>query len=602
MGIMDVVSTLARVPTLLQLKKAMAPKPDETAGSFAVWVEANAENLASHPAIVFEGREVTWLEFNALANRYAHYLKSRGIQRGDCVSVMMDNRIEFLALVVAINKIGAIGGLLNNNLTGRQLTHCIAVIHSKLCIFGAEVTDAIDAVRGDLSLTEGEDFFVVPDNDLAPTLKWAQNLTTVTDDQETSNPGDATDNTIGETALYIFTSGTTGLPKAALTSNRRYIMGGGLSGQAGLKLKPSDRIYLCLPLYHATGLMIGAGAAFATGASMFIRRRFSASKFLDDVRTQHCTGFVYIGELCRYLTNTAAKPDDHKNPIRAMIGNGMRPDVWINFKTRFGVDTVCEFYGASEGNVSFANLFNKDCTVGMTSSVVNLVSYDVDEDEIVRDADGFCIPVTDGEPGLMLGKISEEAKFDGYTDKEASEKKIVRNAFEHGDAWFNSGDLMKTVDVGYTLNYPHYQFVDRVGDTFRWKSENVSTNEVGEIINGFDQVKFCNVYGVELPGVDGRAGMAALTLNEDAATFDIERFAEFVRKELAIYAVPVFIRLQTEINVTGTFKMIKGDLRKEAYYIDQIKDPVFVLLPDESSYKPLSNELLETIRTRQAGF
>ena len=182
MGIMDVVSTLARVPTLLQLKKAMAPKPDETAGSFAVWVEANAENLASHPAIVFEGREVTWLEFNALANRYAHYLKSRGIQRGDCVSVMMDNRIEFLALVVAINKIGAIGGLLNNNLTGRQLTHCIAVIHSKLCIFGAEVTDAIDAVRGDLSLTEGEDFFVVPDNDLAPTLKWAQNLTTVTDD------------------------------------------------------------------------------------------------------------------------------------------------------------------------------------------------------------------------------------------------------------------------------------------------------------------------------------------------------------------------------------------------------------------------------------
>ncbi len=386
MGIMDVVSTLVRVPTLLQLKKAMAPKPDETPGSFAVWVEANAENLANNPAIVFEGKEVTWSEFNALANQYAHFLKSRGIQRGDCVSVMMDNRIEFLALVVAINKIGAIGGLLNNNLTGRQLTHCISVIHSKLCIFGAEVAESVDAVRGDLSLTEGEDFFVVPDGDRAPTLNWAQSFASVTEDQSSSNPGDAADNTIGETALYIFTSGTTGLPKAALTSNRRYIMGGGLSGQAGLKLKPSDRIYLCLPLYHATGLMIGAGAAFSTGASMFIRRRFSASNFLDDVRTHHCTGFVYIGELCRYLTNTAEKPDDHNNPIRSMIGNGMRPDVWMDFKNRFGVDTICEFYGAPEGNVSFANLFNKDCTVGMTSSVVNLVQYDVDQDEIVATA------------------------------------------------------------------------------------------------------------------------------------------------------------------------------------------------------------------------
>ncbi|NKC01193.1 MAG: hypothetical protein GKR90_22220 [Pseudomonadales bacterium] len=202
----------------------------------------------------------------------------------------------------------------------------------------------------------------------------------------------------------------------------------------------------------------------------------------------------------------------------------------------------------------------------------------------------------------MLGKISEEAKFDGYTDKEASEKKVVRDAFEQGDAWFNSGDLMRTVDVGYTLNYPHYQFVDRVGDTFRWKSENVSTNEVGEIINGFDQVKFCNVYGVELPGVDGRAGMAALTLNEGADNFDVERFAEFARKELAAYAIPVFIRLQPEIDVTGTFKMIKGDLRKEAYHIDQIEDPVFVLLPGESSYTPLTTDIFDSIRAGQARF
>ena len=285
-----------------------------------------------------------------------------------------------------------------------------------------------------------------------------------------------------------------------------------------------------------------------------------------------------------------------------MIGNGMRPDVWMDFKKRYGVKVVTEFYGASEGNVSFANLFNKDCTVGMTSSVVKLVEYDVDADEIVRDENGYCVPVAEGEPGLLLGQINESARFDGYTDKEASEKKIVRDAFEPGDAWFNTGDLLKTVDVGYTLNYAHYQFVDRIGDTFRWKSENVSTNEVGEIINGFEQVKFCNVYGVEIPGTDGRAGMASLTLNEGVEQLDIDAFAQFAQKELASYAVPVFIRVQPEIDVTGTFKMVKGDLRKEAYNIDQIEDPVFVMKPGDSGYTPLDESYLAELRGGTAGF
>lgn len=602
MGVIDVLSTLSRVPTLLQLKKAMAPKPDDASGSFAQWVEANAANLPNHSAIVFEDSEVTWAEFNALANRYADFLKSKGIVRGDCVSVMMDNRIEFLALVVGLNKIGAIGGLINNSLIGRQLSHCISVTHSKLCIFGAEVSEAIEGVRSELSLVEGQDYFMVPDGDHAPALNWAQNLDTVTQTSSVENPGDADANTIGETALYIFTSGTTGLPKAALTSNRRYIMAGGLSGQAGLKLKPTDRIYLCLPLFHATGLLIGAGAAFSTGASMFIRRKFSASRFLDDVRTHNCTGFVYIGELCRYLVNTPAKPDDHQNPIRNMIGNGMRPDVWMDFKKRFAVKNVCEFYGASEGNVSFANLFNKDCTIGMTSSEIQLVQYDVDADEIIRDANGHCVPVTDGEPGLMLGKISEEAKFDGYTDRDASEKKIIRDAFETGDAWFNSGDLLRTVDAGYTLSYPHYQFVDRVGDTYRWKSENVSTNEVGEIINGFDDVEFSNVYGVELPGVDGRAGMAAITLKAGVNALNVDAFAAYAHKALSGYAIPVFLRVQSDIDVTGTFKMVKGHLRKEAYHIDQFDDSVYVLKPGETQYVLLDADFLQQIKEGKAGF
>lgn len=602
MGIVDVLSTLRHVPTLLELKKSMVPQSDDTPGCWASWVEKNAAELPNHSAIVFEGQELNWAEFNALANRYANYLKAQGVKRGDVVSVIMENRIEFLAVIIGINKLGAVGALINTNLRGRPLVHCISVTNSSKCIFGSEVADAIDETKAELSLTEGEDFYVVPDGDVTPAANWAINLTEASADADTGNPPECAENTIGQVALYIFTSGTTGLPKAAVLSSKRSMAASGLSAKAGLKLKPKDRIYLCLPLYHGTGLMIGAGAAFASGASMFVRRKFSASNFLPEVRENNCTGLVYIGELCRYLTNTEPQPDDHKNPLRAMIGNGMRPDVWMKFKNRYGVKTIAEFYGASEGNVSFANLLNKDCTVGMTSAEVALVKYDVDADEIVRDENGRCIKVADGEPGLLLGKITDATKFEGYTDPDATEKKVVRDALEPGDAWFNSGDLMCTVDVGFTLGYPHYQFVDRIGDTFRWKSENVSTNEVGEIINGFEQVKFCNVYGVEVPGADGKAGMAAITLNDDVAELDLAAFAAYVQKELPSYAVPIFLRIQPNIDVTGTFKMVKGDLRKQAYNLAEIDDPVYVMKSGEKTYVELDEAYVELIKSGQAGY
>ncbi len=604
MGIVDVVSTLMQVPVLLKLKKAMVPKPDETTDCFGARVEANAEKFGHRSAIVFEGTEVTWAEFNALANQYAHQLQTEGITRGDTVSVIMENRIEFLAILVGLNKLGAVAGLINTNLRGRPLSHCITITHSKACIFGSELSHALEEVKSELTLVEGQDYFVVPDSSPdhrnTPLPNWAKNLSEFDDESSKDNPVSTGDITIAETALYIFTSGTTGLPKAAVLSNRRYLGAGDMSAVAGLKISEKDRIYLCLPLYHGTGLMVGAGAAISSGASMFIRRKFSVSKFLPEVRQYNCTAFIYIGELCRYLANSPADPQDNKNPLRTMLGNGLRPDVWLDFKQRFGIKRIAEFYGASEGNVSFANLLNKDCTVGMTASEVTLVQYDVHADEIIRDDKGFCIPVADGEPGLLLGKITGRAVFEGYTDPEATEKKVIRNALEQGDAWFNSGDLMQTVKVGFTLGYPHYQFVDRVGDTFRWKSENVSTNEVGEIINGFHEVKFCNIYGVEIPGADGKAGMAAITLNEDVATLDLKAFAAFVKKELPAYAVPVFLRLQEAIDVTGTFKMVKGDLRKEAYFIDQFTDPVFVVKSGETEYSLLDTDYVETIRAGAA--
>ena len=602
MGIVDVVSVLSEMPTLLKLKKGMVPRPASVADCFGARVEANALKFGQRSAIVFEGQEVNWSEFNALANRYAHYLKSQGVQRGDTVSVIMENRIEFLALLVGVNKIGVTAGLINTNLTGKPLIHCITVTHSKKCIFGSEVSGALNEVKDELGLTEGEDYFEMPDGGLDATTNWAKNLAEGAAAASSENPEETSLITLGEVALYIFTSGTTGLPKAAVLSNRRYLTSADMAAMAGFKCTEQDRMYICLPLYHGTGLMVGAGAAMVSGASMFIRRKFSASNFLPEVREHGCTLLVYIGELCRYLSNTEAQAGDDKNPLRSMMGNGMRPDVWLGFKKRFGISRVAEFYGASEGNVAFANLMNRDCTVGMTSAEVALVEYDVDNDEIVRDAAGRCVPVKAGEPGLLLGKITEDTVFEGYTDPEATEKKIVRSALETDDAWFNSGDLMRTVDVGFTLGYPHYQFVDRVGDTFRWKSENVSTNEVGEIINGFGQIKFCNVYGVEIPGTDGRAGMAAVTLQDGVAELDVDAFSTFLRSELPAYAVPLFVRIQPDIDVTGTFKMVKGDLRKQAYDIRSFDDTVYALLPGSDRYAAFDLAMLEKIEAREAGF
>ena len=603
MNIREVVSVLRDVPVLLALKKGMRPRALDEKDCLGAVVERTARNFGALTAVACEGESVTWEELNARANRYAHFLKGAGLGAGDTVSIMMENRIEFLALLIATNKLGITAGLINTNLRGRPLTHCVNVTASRKCVFGGEVQDAIDEAKDEIDLEQGADYFVVPDGlpNGSPVPDWAIDMAAGSANLSVEDPAETGDVTLGQTAMYIFTSGTTGLPKAAVMSNRRYLMTAGLSATAGLRCTSKDRIYICLPLYHGTALMVGAGAAFMSGASMFLRRRFSARGFLPDVREYGCTSFIYVGELCRYLNNSNPLPDDHDNPLHTMMGNGLRPDIWLDFKQRFGITRVTEFYGASEGNVAFANLLNKDCTFGMTSSKVALIRYDVDTDEIVRGPDGRCVQVEPGEPGLLLGHISPTARFEGYTDAEATEGKVLRDVLEDGDAWFNTGDLIKQVDVGFSLGYPHYQFVDRTGDTFRWKSENVSTNEVGEIINGFGDIEFCNVYGVEVPGADGRAGMAALRLKE-GCELDVDGLAVHVARELPPYARPVFVRVQSEIEVTGTFKMLKGDLKGEGYDISEIDDPVYVMKPGSTMYEALDPDYLETIRNGSAGF
>ena len=596
------ISTLAHIPALLKLKKGMKPRPFEVIDCPGGRLETNAKRFGQQSALVFEDQVLNWSELNAAANRYAWAMKTEGLNRGDCVSVMMENRVEFLALLMGLNKIGVTAGLLNTNLTGKSLIHCITVTQSKKCIFGEEVIASVQEIYAELPMQQGQDFLFIADAGKQTAPGWSKDLKPLAASASAENPAETASTTLGETAFYIYTSGTTGLPKAAVISNRRYLISADMAGTGGLKCKTQDRIYLCLPLYHATGLLLGVGSALATGASMFVRRKFSASNFLKEVRQHHCTHMIYIGELCRYLVNSEAQADDAKNPLRSIMGNGLRPDIWMQFKQRYGISRICEFYGASEGNVAFANLMNKDLTVGMTSAEVSLVQYDVDNDEIVKDNQGFCIPAVRGEAGLLLGKITPDTVFEGYTDEAATESKVLRGALEKDDAWFNTGDLMRVVEVGYSLGYDHYQFVDRVGDTFRWKAENVSTNEVGVIINAFPQVKFCNVYGVEVPGADGRAGMVSITLNDDVKELDLKAFAQFAQNALPNYAVPVFIRVDPEIDVTGTFKMLKGELRQQGFNIDRIEGPVFVMKSDEKTYSALDQAYLEKIGNAQAGY
>ncbi|MCZ6504318.1 MAG: long-chain-acyl-CoA synthetase [Gammaproteobacteria bacterium] len=588
------------------LVTALTTKPptSDTIGSVSLLVEQHARSHPQDVALLCEDEVITWKELNDRANRVARLLKVHGIVLGDCVSLFMQNRIEFVVQVLAVSKLGAIAGLINTNLTRQQLVHCITLTESKKCIFGEELSEPLNEIREELALKDGEDYLFVRDQGTQPLPNWAINLDSRDESIDARNHPESNTVTLGNRAFYIFTSGTTGLPKAAVVSNKRMLPPAVMSADALLRIKRTDRMYNCLPLYHGTGLMIGLTAAFHAGASTVIRRRLSISAFWDDIRKYNCTCFVYIGEFLRYLISSPKKSSDKDNPVRAIVGNGLRPDIWLDFKQRFDIERIGEFYGASEGNGGFANVFNKDCTVGLGIAPMKLVRYDVANDEIVRDGNGMCIEVEEGEPGLLLIEVTKKSEFEGYTDTEDSDKKLMRNAMREGDLYFNSGDLMKIVKVGFSFGQKHYQFVDRVGDTYRWKSENVSTNEVGEIINNYEDIIFTNIYGVEIPGTDGRAGMASIVFKEglDADNINLSEFSAHVIGNLPGYARPVFIRILDELPTTTTHKLQKNDLREQAYHLDKVDNVLLVMRPGDTVYSKLDSDFYDKIIRREIAF
>ncbi|MHA2473345.1 MAG: long-chain-acyl-CoA synthetase, partial [Promethearchaeota archaeon] len=512
------------------------------------------------------------------------------------VKVLLKNRIEFLLVYTASAKIGAIASLINTELRKRTLIHSLNLTPGKLIIVGEECYEAYKNVKSEINQTDAKKLLFIPDSGEIHLPDGFTDLPQTVLDFSKKNPTTTKDVKTTDVVAYIFTSGTTGLPKAALLTHYRIVGGGYIFGNLLAEFTSEDTIYIPLPFFHGTALMTGWSGVFVNGGTLAMARKFSVHNFWNDIRKFNATSFNYVGEICRYLLNQPPKPDDSKNPVRVIIGNGLRPEIWLDFKKRFDIAHIGEFYGASEGNGAFVNVLNFDFTTGFTTSSYAIVEYDHEEDKPVRDENGTMKKVGVGEVGLLLYESEGAGRFRGYTDKDATEAKIFRNLFKEGDEWFNTGDLMR--DQGCN----HAQFVDRLGDTFRWKGHNVSTTEVEEVLNVFDQISMTSVYGVKIPETDGRAGMAAIVPTSKVSDFDFTELTKIFNDNLAPYAIPLLLRFKSNLSTTQTFKFKKVELKDEGFNPETIDDLIFIKLPNQTGYIPLTKEIYEKIENREYRF
>ena len=576
----------------LELTAAIAENPRRT---FPTVIDELVRRFGDSPALLSDREFLTYRGLAERSNRYARWALDQGLDKGDAVCLFMPNRPEYMAIWLGITRVGGVVSLLNTNLGGASLAHGIDIVAPKHIIVAGELIDRLTSALPDLTSAtriwahgSGPHEFPRIDREIERHTG------------ETLRDGESRETTIEDRALYIYTSGTTGLPKAAIVGHARLMQWS--HWFAGMMdTRSSDRMYNCLPMYHSVGGVVATGAVLVAGGSVVISEGFSARRSWTDVIRWDCTLFQYIGELCRYLLHTELGPVE-RHRIRMCCGNGLRPDVWLDFKNRFHIPEILEFYAATEGNVSMFNIEGEPGAIGRIPSFLGhrsptaLVKFDVDRGEPVRSERGFCIPCAANEVGEAIGKIFEERAnvgswFEGYSDREASDKKILRNVFEPGDAWFRTGDLMRRDERGY------FYFVDRVGDTFRWKGENVATSEVSDAISAFPGIKEANVYGVAIPGTEGRAGMAALVVDPE---LDLAAFRAHLVKRLPDYARPLFLRIRSEMEVTATFKHTKAKLAREGYdptatadviYFDDAERQAFVRL-DEELYQRIQGGLI----------
>lgn len=559
-------------------------------------LEERAAGHADAPFILFEAERLSFADMNARANRVAHAALMAGLRKGDVVALMMLNRPDFIAIWLGLSKIGVVTALINTAATGMVLAHAMRQVGAKALIVGSEIAAPVAGLppedRPPLIWEQAEG------DGPATGLAGARDLSADMRDASDANPDRAlrAGVTMGDPLYLIFTSGTTGLPKAARMSHMRFLNSGEMIGGL-LEFGPGDIFYCVLPLYHGAGGMVVPSAALCFGIPFVLRRKFSASGFWQDVRRHRITAFYYIGEICRYLLNSPPRPDDRDHSLRAMTGAGLRADLWRAFQQRFGVGTVVEGLGSTEANYGITNVDNRPGSVGRLPypqhTNMRFIRYDMETEAHVVDADGKPVEAKPGEVAELiaevLGGTGVAGFFEGYTAAEATEAKLLRNLWKEGDVWFRSGDLVRFDADDY------FFFVDRIGNTFRWKSENVSTEEVAGVLGNFPGPEMVNVYGVRVPGTEGRAGMVALTF-ADAGAFDPAAFWRFASARLAPYAVPLFVRVSGHTDMTSTFKLRKVDLQREGYAPQSTGgDPLFVADPAAETYVPLTPEALSRL-------
>lgn len=562
-----------------QVPRIMPGKPF----SSAVFLDERVAETPDSLAIAYMDERYTWRQVDGKVNQYARFLQKQGVKQGDVVALFMDNRPDYLFALTALNRLRAVGALINTNITGAGLVHAINIGKPVAALFGSEHADAYMAVKGELDLADDKSWAQLEDAD-ASAPEGVTAINELVDAESAARPDGITDPDTAELFCYIYTSGTTGLPKAAVISNKRWIAAAYLFGAGIMNASPRDIIYVPLPLYHSSAMFAGWGSSLVSGAGVALRRKFSASAFWDDVKNYDCSIFLYIGELCRYLLNTPRSDNERSHRVRLAVGNGLRPDIWQEFQSRFNVRLIREFYGATEGNAPIVNFEGRPGMIGRLRPGQVIIRCDEETGEPLRNSSGFCERVGPGEKGLLLGKINKLMSFDGYVDKKATQKKVLESVFKPGDRYFNSGDIIELHEHGWAA------FADRVGDTFRWKGENVSTNEVAEILNGAKGVLETNVYGVKVPNADGRAGMSSVNADD---SFSVDEFASFVREKLPAYQRPFFLRIQTDMRITGTFKHQKVDYRKEGYDPAKVSDPLYFL--DGEKYVPIDAELYKKL-------
>ncbi|NXP06543.1 S27A1 protein, partial [Thinocorus orbignyianus] len=557
--------------------------------------------VTRHPekvALIYEasGEQWTFRRLDEYSNAVANYFQQQGFRPGDVVAIFMESRPEFVGLWLGMAKVGLEAALINFNLRSDSLVYCVTASGARAVVFGGELSTAISEVNGMLGKNMAK--FCSGDYDPGLVPGETKHLDPLLSSTSTSPPAQVPPKGLDDRLFYIYTSGTTGMPKAAIVVHSRYYRIAAF-GYYAYRMRPDDVLYNCLPLYHSAGNIMGVGQCLIHGLTVVIRKKFSASRFWDDCVKYRCTIIQYIGEICRYLLSQPARGAESQHRVRLAVGNGLRPTIWEEFTRRFRIKQIGEFYGATECNCSIANLDGKVRWRRGRNRIlpnvypIRLVKVNEETMELVRDSRGLCVPCRPGEPGLLVGQINQQdplRRFDGYVSQSATSKKIAHDVLRKGDQAYLSGDVLVMDELGYMY------FRDRSGDTFRWRGENVSTTEVEGALSHILNQTDVAVYGVEVPGVEGKAGMAAIA--DPMAKVNPNLLYQELQKVLPPYARPVFLRLLPEVDTTGTFKIQKTRLQREGF--DPTSDRLYFLDLKLGRYVPLDEGLYAKICSGKA--